>query len=148
MAKPYFFPPRLNILVGLNRSKRNSCTGLEVETPSLDLKEVLFCFVSLADKEDGFSNKYYVILLPNPFLDDFGICFKLTCLSFLCQIHLSSSLDNRHVTFCLLRSIRSISSSNSEEGLVIFCLDYGFVFVEGHNITIVTKLTYAKLVIF
>ena len=43
--------------------------------------------------------------------------------------------------------IQIIVSYGSKEGLVIFCLDYALVFVEGDNITTITKLTYARLVI-
>ena len=108
--KPYFFSPRHNIRVCPNRSMCNSCNGLVVGTTSLDFKEVLICFPcwQASQRRWGFQE-----ILGSPitksFLDNFEMCFVLICLSFLCQTHLSSSLETRHATFCLLRSIRSIS---------------------------------------
>jgi len=109
MTKPYFFPPILNVLVGPNRSICNSCNCLEVETIFLNLKEVLICFLLTCFTEKISFQEILGSPFTKSFLDIFKICFRLTCPSFLCQIHLSSTLDSRHVTFCLLRSIKSIS---------------------------------------
>ena len=148
MTKPWFFLPRLNVLIGSNRFVCNSCNSLKVEITYSDLKEILICFpcwhVSL---------RIWVFqqILSSPFtkyfLDNFEICFRLTCPSFLCQNNLSSSLDNRHATIMLtkiyqINLIQVVVSSGSKEELVILWLNYTLVFFEGHKITIVAKLTY------
>ena len=57
-----------------------------------------------------------------------------------------SGQQTRCVMFAKIYQINLVQidvSSGSDKWLFIFCLDYAFVFVEGHNTTIVAKLTYA-----
>ena len=40
--------------------------------------------------------------------------------------------------------IQIVMLSNGKEGIDVFCLEYALVYAEGHNITTISKLTYAK----
>src|ERR1044072_9994273 len=100
MTKQYRFSEKLVVLIGPNKSICSSSSGLLVLTKFFDLKELFSCLPCkkaehlMPDLKDNFGRPR-----TKSCLTILVMVYKEACPSFLCQSHLSSSDDTRHVTF-------------------------------------------------